>query len=91
MQGLDEFEGIALSAVGGESVAGGDFFPQAVDKLVYGMIGDTGGVFDVRVNDSTDLVFGDKLAKMGFKQFQEAGFGGGKYGIRIGKQIIFQQ
>lgn len=40
---------------------GFNFEAEAVDELVKGMVGDTGAVFDVRIDGGTDLVFGDDL------------------------------
>ena len=36
-----------------------NFGAQAVDELVDGVVGDAGAVFDVGVDDFTDLVFGN--------------------------------
>lgn len=50
---------VAETAVGGDSIFRFYFGAEAVDELVDGMVGDTGAVFDVRIDGGTDLVFGD--------------------------------
>ncbi len=40
---------------------GFDFEAEAMNKLVKGMVGNTGAVFDIRIDSGTDLVFGNDL------------------------------
>ena len=52
---------VAETTVGGDSMFGFDFEAETMDELVKGMVGNTSAVFDIRIDNGTDLVFGDDL------------------------------
>ena len=47
--------------MGCNSIFGFYFGAETVDELVDGMVGNTGPVFDIRIDGGTDLVFGNDL------------------------------
>ena len=46
-------------------VAAFDFGAQAMDELVDGVVGNTGAVFDIRVDRFANLIFRNNLMGMG--------------------------
>jgi len=82
---------ITKSTVGDDSVFGFDFGAEAVGELVKGMVRDTGAIFDIRIDNCTDLVFGDYLALVFHEQIEKPGFGGRKTGRGMVVKVFLDQ